>query len=53
MKQSIVIKEVNNIEVLRNSFKSLKLALKNVKEQKKELSDNEKKETKFRIIQKL
>ena len=50
MKQSIVIKEVNTMEVLRKPFSALKLALKYVKEQKKELSKDEKLETKFKII---
>ncbi|AKG94242.1 hypothetical protein AVT43_gp68 [Polaribacter phage P12002L] len=52
MKQSVVVKEVNAEEVERKPFNSVKLAHKYYKEQKKQLSKEEKETTKFRIIQK-
>ena len=63
MKKSIIIIEkklTDNelkkscwIEDYRISFKTIKLAVLEVKKLKKELSAIEKKETKFRIVQKL
>ena len=53
MKYSISIKEVNKVETDRKTFKTLTMALNYVKKQKKQLSGDEKKITKFRIVQKI
>jgi len=53
MKISILIKEVNQEEVKRTEFSSIKLAITESKKQRLVLDSDEKKVTKFRIIQKI
>jgi len=53
IKKSIVIKEVDGIEVLRDEKNSIKDAIEYCKKERKNLSIEQKRSIKFRIVEKI